>query len=228
MDSTGGPDGVHSTANLPPSQAGSSSHVFKCLLLGAGGTGKASFIKWHLTGSYRHPDSRLEEKVHPLVFYTNRGRIQFDVFYTGGEAVFGRVDCYRGFQCAILFFDLTSAVTSKNITSWQRDLLQVCPGMPIGVCGNKSDTRVRKNFGSSPRIRRFQYYEISAKWGHSMQEPFLWLAKKLTCDPYLKFVPAYAPLPPLISVDYGSSSQLENIMKEAQNTSLPADEDEDL
>lgn len=228
MDSTGGPDGVHSTENLSPSQAGSSDPVFKCLLLGAGGTGKASFVKWHLTGSYRHPESMLERKAHPLVFYTNRGRIQFDVFYTGGEAAFARVDCYRGFQCGILVFDLTSAVTSKNITSWQRDLLRVCPGMPIVVCGNKSDRKVRKSFGFSPRIRRFQYYEISAKRGHNVEKPFLWLAKKLTGDPCLKFVPALALLPPRVSVDHGSSAQLENNMKEAQNTPLPDEEDEDL
>ena len=53
-----------------------------------------------------------------------------DGFYTGG-------------QCAIIMFDLTSRTTYKNVHNWYQDLRRLCGDIPIILCGNKFDIRVR-------------------------------------------------------------------------------------
>lgn len=52
-------------------------------------------------------------EVHPLVFYTNRGPIRFNVWDTAGQERFGglRDGYYIQGQCAIIMFDVTSRVT---------------------------------------------------------------------------------------------------------------------
>lgn len=85
-------------------------------------------------------------EVHPLVFYTNRGPIRFNVWDTAGQEKFGglRDGYYIQGQCAIIMFDVTSRVTYKNVPNWHRDLIRVCEGIPIVLCGNKVDIKDRK------------------------------------------------------------------------------------
>lgn len=85
-------------------------------------------------------------EVHPLVFYTNRGPILFNVWDTAGQEKFGglRDGYYIQGQCAIIMFDVTSRVTYKNVPNWHRDLVRVCENIPIVLCGNKVDIKDRK------------------------------------------------------------------------------------
>ena len=85
-------------------------------------------------------------EVHPLVFYTNRGPIRFNVWDTAGQEKFGglRDGYYIQGQCAIIMFDVTSRVTYKNVPGWHRDLVRVCESIPIVLCGNKVDIKDRK------------------------------------------------------------------------------------
>jgi GTP-binding nuclear protein Ran len=114
---------------------------FKLILVGDGGVGKTTFVKRHQTGEYEKkyvgnfslfvfvsmraqltlpslPPSLLflatvGVEVHPLVFYTNRGPIRFNVWDTAGQERFGglRDGYYIQGQCAIIMFDVTSRVT---------------------------------------------------------------------------------------------------------------------
>ena len=65
---------------------------------------------------------------------------------TAGQEKFGglRDGYYIGGQCAIIFFDVTSRVTYKNVPSWHRDLVRVLENVPIVLCGNKVDIKDRK------------------------------------------------------------------------------------
>lgn len=85
-------------------------------------------------------------EVHPLVFYTNRGPIRFNVWDTAGQEKFGglRDGYYIQGQCAIIMFDVTARVTYKNVPNWHRDLVRVCENIPIVLCGNKVDIKDRK------------------------------------------------------------------------------------
>lgn len=42
-------------------------------------------------------------------------------------------------------FDVTSRITYKNVPNWHRDLVRVCENIPIVLCGNKVDIKVRIN-----------------------------------------------------------------------------------
>jgi len=66
------------------------------------------------------------------------------------------------------------------------------------------------------------------KSNYNFEKPFLWLARKLIGDPNLEFVAMPAIAPPEVQMDPDWQAKLENDMKEAQNTALPDEEDDDL
>ncbi len=79
-------------------------------------------------------------------------------------------------------FDVTSRMTYKNVPNWHRDLVRVCEGFPIVLCGNKVDIKDRKVKPKQitfHRKKNLQYYDISAKSNYNFEKPFLWLARKL-------------------------------------------------
>lgn len=84
-------------------------------------------------------------EVHPLTFTTNYGTICFNVWDTAGQEKFGglRDGYYIQGQCGIIMFDVTSRITYKNVPNWHRDLERVCENIPIVLCGNKVDVKVR-------------------------------------------------------------------------------------
>lgn len=71
--------------------------------------------------------------------------ICFNVWDTAGQEKFGglRDGYYIQGQCGIIMFDVTSKITYKNVPNWFRDLERVCEGIPIVLCGNKVDVKVR-------------------------------------------------------------------------------------
>merc|ERR1712071_585163 len=207
--------------------------TFKLVLVGDGGTGKTTFVKRHLTGEFEKKYvATLGVEVHPLVFYTNRGPIRFNVWDTAGQEKFGglRDGYYIMGQCAIIMFDVTSRVTYKNVPNWHRDLVRVCENIPMVLCGNKVDIKDRKVKAKSivfHRKKKLQYYDISAKSNYNFEKPFLWLARKLIGDPNLELVAMPALQPPEVVMDPNWQEQIEGELQEAQHIALPED-DEDI
>lgn len=74
----------------------------------------------------------------------------------------------------------------------------------------------------------FQYYDISAKSNYNFEKPFLWLLRKLVGDPNLELAEMPALEPPEVSMDPNLASKYEADLKEAQNTALPEEDDEDI
>lgn len=75
--------------------------------------------------------------------------------------------------------------TDKSILG---DLVRVCEGIPIVLCGNKVDVKERKVKAKTitfHRKKNLQYYDISAKSNYNFEKPFLWLARKLVGNPQL-------------------------------------------
>merc|ERR1739844_700460 len=203
---------------------------FKLVLVGDGGTGKTTFVKRHLTGEFEKKYvATLGVEVHPLVFYTSRGAILYNVWDTAGQEKFGglRDGYYIQGQCAIIMFDVTSRVTYRNVPNWHRDLIRVCENIPIVLCGNKVDVKDRKVKAKSitfHRKKNLQYYDVSAKSNYNFEKPFFWLTKKLVGDPNLEFVEMPALQPPEVNLDRGLQIEYERELEEAQSTALP-DED---
>merc|ERR1712042_398166 len=206
--------------------------TFKSVLVGDGGVGKTTFVKRHLTGEFEKKYvATLGVEVHPLVFHTNRGAIRFNVWDTAGQEKFGglRDGYYIQGQCAIIMFDVTSRVTYKNVPNWHRDLIRVCEGIPIVLCGNKVDVKERKVKAKTitfHRKKNLQYYDISAKSNYNFEKPFLWLARKLCGEAELEFVEMPALRPPEVKIDDALRQQYEKDLHEAQNCELPDDDDE--
>ncbi|KAG0224189.1 small GTPase rana [Mortierella sp. GBAus27b] len=206
---------------------------FKLVLVGDGGTGKTTFVKRHLTGEFEKKYiATLGVEVHPLSFTTNCGPIVFNTWDTAGQEKFGglRDGYYINGQCGIIMFDLTSRITYKNVPNWHRDLVRVCEGIPIVLCGNKVDIKERKVKPKAidfHRKKSLQYYDISAKSNYNFEKPFLWLARKLSGNTALDFVAAPALAPQEVQVDAKLIAQYNQELQEAAALPLP-EEDEDL
>jgi small GTP-binding protein len=99
----------------------------------------------YLRGTRLYPTATLGVEVHPLSFTTNFGTIVFNVWDTAGQEKFGglRDGYYIQGQCGIIMFDVTARITYKNVPNWHRDLERVCENIPIVLCGNKVDVKVR-------------------------------------------------------------------------------------
>ena len=114
--------------------------------------------------------------------------------------------------------------------NWHRDLVRVCENILIVLCGNKVDIKDRK-VKAKPIVfhqkKNLQYYDISAKSNYNLENPFLWLTRKLTGDPNLGFVAMPALALPEVVMDPASAAQYERDLEVAQTTALP-DEDDDL
>jgi len=206
--------------------------TFKLVLVGEGGTGKTTFVKRHLTGEFqRKYVATLGVEVHPLTFFTNRGAIRFNVWDTAGQEKFGGLrDVYYILgQAAIIMFDVTSRMTYKAVPNWHRDLVRVCEGIPIVLCGNKVDIKDRKVKPKQitfHRKKNLQYYDISAKSNYNFEKPFLWLARKLVGDQNLTFVEAPALRPPEVQIDEKQMLEYEKDLASAQETPLPEEDEE--
>lgn len=206
---------------------------FKVVLIGDGGTGKTTYVKRHQTGEFEKKYvATLGVEIHPIVFFTNRGKIIFNVWDTAGQEKFGglRDGYYVGADGCIMMFDVTSRITYKNIPNWHRDYIRVADATPIVLCGNKVDIKDRKVKAKSivfHRKKNLQYFDISAKSNYNFEKPFLYLARKFVGDNNLMFIQQPALLPPEIVITKEYAQQLESEREEASKCALPED-DEDM
>ena len=92
--------------------------------------------------------------------------VRFNVWDTAGQEKFGglRDGYYIGGQCAIIFFDVTSRVTYKNVPSWHRDLVRVLENVPIVLCGNKVDIKDRKVKAKQITFHRKKNLQVQSIW----------------------------------------------------------------
>lgn len=169
---------------------------FKVVLIGDGGTGKTTFIGRHLSGKFaqQYIPTRGVDK-HSLTFDTNYGQISFDLWDTAEqERCNGLGDGYYiNSDAAMIFFDTSSRSSYTNSSKWRRDVSIACPNIPIVICGNKVDIvpRIVKHRDidiGKDGDGECEYYDVSAKSLYNLNQPFLYLAKKLTNHNDLHFI----------------------------------------
>jgi GTP-binding nuclear protein Ran len=200
---------------------------FKLILVGDGGTGKTTFVKRHLTGDFeKRYVATVGVDVHPLVFYTSRGKICFNCWDTAGQEKFGglREGYYIQGNCAIIMFEVTSRQTYKNVPNWYRDIVRVCDNIPIVLVGNKVDAPDRQVKGKMITFHRrkgLQYYDISAKSNYNFEKPFLWLAKRLANDAELTFVEPPTVVPEQVQMTAEQYEMLQRQQAEIETAPLP-------
>lgn len=206
--------------------------TFKCVIIGNNGTGKTTYLKRHLSGEFETEYNRtVATEVYPLVFYTTRGPVRFNVWDTEDQNTFCyyRGTSFIGSHCAIIMFDVTSKATYKSVSNWHKDILSVCGNIALVLCGNKGDMKDESNKGRTivPRkMRGLKYFEISTKTHYNFEKPFLWFARKLIGDPELEFVTMPALVPPAFQVDALYWLQKEEELGDARKVALPDDSDD--
>jgi GTP-binding nuclear protein Ran len=168
-------------------------HSFKIVLLGDGGCGKTTLMRRFETGEFeKRYIATLGVEVTPLIFKTNRGIIKYSIWDTAGQEKFGglKSDYYQCADLAIIFFDVTSRITLKNVRQWEREFKTVCPNAPIIFVGNKADIidrKVKREEIQSRFIGQW-YFDISAKSNYNFDKPFLQAAKLLLVDDNVSFI----------------------------------------
>ncbi|KAJ5076702.1 gtp-binding nuclear protein ran [Anaeramoeba ignava] len=205
---------------------------YKIILVGDGGVGKTTFVKRHLSGEFRKEYiATVGVEVHPLVFYTTKCPICFNVWDTAGQERFGglRDGYYIEGDAAIIMFDVTSPETYENVAVWYRDIIRVCDNIPMVLCGNKvdvKDRKVRARQITFHRRKNIPYFDISAKSNYNFEKPFLYLARRLFGDPSLSLDKAPALAPPVVELDQKDILISERELEEAKNFDLPDEEDD--
>ncbi|KAM9951218.1 hypothetical protein ACTFIT_012324 [Dictyostelium discoideum] len=199
----------------------------KLVLVGDGGVGKTTFVQRHLTGEFEpRYIPTLGVSVHPLIFYTNFGKIHFNVWDTAGQEKFGGL---RDGNCAIIMFDVTSRISYKNVPNWHSDLTRVCENIPIVLCGNKVDVKDRKVKPSQIVFHRrynLSYYDVSAKSNYNFEKPFVWLTSKLLGNKAVTLVQQPTLKLPETVLDSNLMSLYEKEVADAAALPLPEDNDD--
>lgn len=205
---------------------------FKLVLVGDGGVGKTTFVKRHVSGEFeRRYIPTMGVEVRSLPFYTNLGKIVFNVWDTAGQEKFGglRDGYYINGNAAIIMFDVLSKTTYKNVNQWHRDITRVCDNIPIVLCGNKVDVKDRKVKPKQIMFHRkkpnMQYYDISAKSNYNFEKPFLWLIRRLSGNDSCKFVEQPIVHAGEIVMDAAHINELEQSMAQVENMPLVDDEE---
>ena len=177
---------------------------YKIILVGHGGVGKSSFAMRFSTGYFRTEYvATIGYEVYVVVVHTNIGPLKFNLWDIPGQEKCGSLclKYYKKANAAIIMCDVTSRATSINVTNWYRDICarEGDTSPIIVITGNKVDIKDRKleeKHMSIIKKKKLQYYEISVKKGINIEEPFLYLARKLTGDDTLHFVEDPALQPP--------------------------------
>lgn len=118
----------------------SSTKKFKLILLGNSLVGKSCFIEKCTRGTF--VTEYIPTVGSKQYSYEFKNEVLFDVYDCAGKdeySIHGAGYYIHG-QCAIIMCSLESPDSVRSISSWLRELKQVCGDIPIILCGNKSDS----------------------------------------------------------------------------------------
>ncbi len=163
---------------------------YRILLVGDAGVGKSCFLQRHRTNQFQNTyNATSGVNIQPLVFHTNHGPIEFDVWDCAGQEKFVMMNKHcDGADGLICMYDLTNERSHKNVTFWTEKIKSFVPNIPTVVCGNKVDDINWNIDKKSLSFKTMKTFLISAKTNYNLDKPFLDLARKLTGFIDLKFV----------------------------------------
>ena len=154
----------------------------KIVLLGDGGVGKSAYIGRLLTGEFtKNYVATLGVEVHPLTFYTNRGKVIFNLWDTAGQEKFSNNltitrNSLEDADGIIVMFDVTSKLSYKSVEKWVQLARSIAPNAPIVLCGNKVDIADRKikarNITAHRKLNLSKYIDLSARSCFNFEAPF--------------------------------------------------------
>lgn len=105
-----------------------------------------------------------------------------------------------GGQSAIIFFDVSSSLSYRNVPNWYRCIDRMVGKIPMVLCGNKIDLENERQVKPKDilfnRKKSIPYCEISVKTWQNCDAPFLYILQLLVNDKNLKIVQQPALSPP--------------------------------
>ncbi|MHA1238700.1 MAG: Rab family GTPase [Candidatus Odinarchaeia archaeon] len=163
-------------------------YVFKVLLLGDGAVGKTSLISMFTQG-FMKKDYKMTIGVDIMAKTVRVGDTvaKLSIWDLAGQQRFKAIRgaFYGGVAGAMLVFDLTRAITFKNLVNWLEELYQYgSPDVPVILIGNKSDLPKLREVKDED-IEWFateigcEYLLTSAKTGENVENAFYLLTKKM-------------------------------------------------
>jgi acetylornithine deacetylase/succinyl-diaminopimelate desuccinylase family protein len=162
-------------------------YAFKIVVTGDGGVGKTSLIV-RLTENRFSEDYKMTLGTSFAAHTLNVGDsiVTLQVWDLGGQPSFSHLRSffYQGSKGGIIVFDLTDAKSFKNVSTWQKDLFNVCGEVPIVLIGNKNDLASERVVSQQEAERLARslgapYIETSAKTGDKVSAAFQSIARRL-------------------------------------------------
>jgi len=178
----------------------------KIVLVGDGGTGKSTYVNRLLTGDFRETYvPTLGVDVHPYLstFTLNEKGVlvvdsspeydswerKFNVWDTAGQENFGglREGYYIGAEAGIVFCDVHSSMSIKNVKGWVNELRAKIGDAPICVCLNKFDIKAKNAKKTKAIIEKekkswgeVKVFDFSCKSRHNLFKPLEWIDDQLS------------------------------------------------
>lgn len=134
-----------------------------------------------------------------------------------------------GSHACVLFFDVTSRNTYKNVPVWYKDVERVCGKVPMVLVGNKVDCKERAVKAKNVvfhRKKNIPHFELSAKSNYHIEKPFLFILRSLLGDASLQIVEEPARAPATIVMDPSHIADLDRESIEAASVTIPDDDEE--
>ncbi|PIO77253.1 Ras family protein [Teladorsagia circumcincta] len=165
--------------------------LLKVIILGDSGVGKTSLMNQYVNRRFSNQykatigadfltrDVQIDDRTVTLQIWDTAGQERFQSL---------GVAFYRGADCCVLAFDVTSASSFKSLDSWRDEfLIQACPrdpeNFPFVLLGNKVDLEAQRAV-SSKRAQSWcqsknniPYYEVSAKEAVNVEAAFQAIAR---------------------------------------------------
>lgn len=204
---------------------------YKVVVCGVGNTGKSAFVQRFISGDFTERyNPTLGVEVHPLVFNTNKGFVQYNVWdCAGSDGLKGLADGYYiNAHCAIVFVDSPEDNPSNGQgdggNEWKqfiRDLRAIKHDLPIVLVRNKIDLHMGTSWNWSTVLQDevsdgCDVIEISSKSNYNIEKPFHSLAKKLLGEDVV-FMEA-PPQPEPTVVDRDATAVFEQSLMESFQT----------
>jgi GTP-binding nuclear protein Ran len=153
-------------------------NTFKVALVGDGGVGKSCYLKQLMSGQFeRKYVPTVGVEIHSVKVSTNYGDITLNMWDMAGQEKFGGLrDGYlNSSDAALVFYDVTCALTYRHVNYWKDCVHKVCCGVPIVTCGNKID-----DVSHTVVHSKTQNALISVKDKTELYKPLLCLCQALT------------------------------------------------
>ncbi|VDL71003.1 unnamed protein product [Nippostrongylus brasiliensis] len=165
--------------------------LLKVIILGDSGVGKTSLMNQYVNRRFSNQykatigadfltrDVQIDDRTVTLQIWDTAGQERFQSL---------GVAFYRGADCCVLAFDVTSASSFKSLDSWRDEfLIQACPrdpeNFPFVLLGNKVDLESQRAV-SAKRAQTWcqsknniPYYEVSAKEAVNVEAAFQAIAR---------------------------------------------------